>query len=204
MSRGIFIRQMLVAAVILLVLAGCSGFRNGSNPQQQEPVYQSSQGLEIKPVQASSLNMDDLDASEVAKILDIQHWKFIITPADTQTKLNYQIELQHSSGEVEVLSSFTMVPVDTEPIDTLLAIYPLQGSLFNSAKLKFFIESGSGSTTQIVDNPFQEYSGYGPSRPAELDQDGKFLLARFSQNGSIGTEQDTMLYFRVLKVTGND
>lgn len=197
MSRRIFIRSILTAVVAMLILVGCSGIDAGAVNQQSGEVYQSSQGLEVRPVEAK---YQDLDASEVAKILDIQRWKFMVTPVDTQTKLNYQLELQTPNGEVKVLSSFSIIPVDTKPIETLLAIYPLEGSLFNSSKLKFFIESGGGSTTQILDNSFQEFSGYGPSSPAKLVRDSKFLLVRFSKNGGIGTNQDSLLYFRVQEV----
>jgi len=201
MSRKIYVRSILTGALILLILASCSGLGSEMVTQQREQVYQSPQGLKVTTVDTKAY---DLEVNEVAKILDIQSWKFTLTPVDTQTRLNYQIELQQPKVEAQVLSSFTIIPVDTKPINTLLAIYPLEGSLMNSAKLKFYIESGSGTTTQVLDNPFQEFSGYGPSSPAKLDQDGKFLLARLSKNGGVGTDQDSILYFRVQEVSGND
>ena len=201
MSRKLYIQSILTGALILLMLAGCSGLGSETVTQQQGQVYQSPLGFEVATVDG---NTYDLEANEVAKILDIQRWKFTVTPSDTKTKLNFQLELHQPDGESEVLSSFTIVPVDTGPIDTLLAFYPLQGSLFNSDKVKYYIEAGGGSTQQILDNPFKEFSGYGPSSPAKLDQDGKFLLVRLSKNGSMGADQDTLLYFRVRELSGNE
>lgn len=184
----------LASVFILLLLVGCSGPGNGTSSQQKGDVFKSAQGLEVKSVDAHAY---DLEISEVAKILDIQRWKFTVTPSDTKTKLNFRLEMHDPNGEVNVLSSFTIIPVDTAPIDTLVAFFPLEGSLFSSAKLKYFIEAGSGSTQQIIDNPFMEFSGFGPSSPAKLDEEGKFLLVRISKDGSLGTDQDSALYFRV-------
>ncbi len=192
---------VLASAFILFLLVGCSGSGSGAAKQQKGEVFKSVNGLEVKSVDAQAY---DLETSEVAKILSIQRWKFTVTPSDTNTKLNFQLEMHDPNGEVKTLSSFTIFPSETTPMNILVAFYPLEGSFFDLAKLKYFIEAGSGSTQQMIDNPFMDFSGYGPSSPAQLDDEGKFLLVRFSKDGSMGTDQDSLLYFRVQEEPSRD
>lgn len=197
MSSRYFKGSLLALVLAVLILVGCSGLDAGMVAQPAGEIYRSPQGLEVQSLKDE---YKAEEANEVAKILDIHRWKFNLTPPDSQTNLNYQLELQNPQGETKVLSSLSMTTGETGPVDGILAFYPLEGSIFNSEKLKVFIESGGGSMSQVLENPFQGFSGFGPENPAKLDQDGRFLLARFSQEDSQGIGQDSLLYFRVQPV----
>ena len=183
---------ILISVVVLLPLAGCSGQPVGPMPQPPRETYPSPQGLVI-----TSLGVQP---DEIAKILEIKRWKFTVTPFDTATKLNYQLELHPPSGEAQVLSSFIICPDNTEPMDTLVAFYPVDGSLFESSRVKLYIESGGGATSQLIDNPFLDFPGFGPTTPAKLQENGEFLLVRLSPTASVGTDQDSRLTFSVRTV----
>jgi hypothetical protein len=185
-------RFILVSVLALLLLAGCSGQSVAPMPQPPGETYRSSQGLVI-----TSLGVQP---DEIAKILEIKRWNFMVTPFDTATKLNYQLELHRSNGEAQVLSSFIIRPDNTKPMDALVAFYPVDGSLFESSRIKLYIESGGGATSKLIDNPFLDFSGFGPTTPAKLQENGEFLLVRLSPTASVGTDQDSRLTFSVRTV----
>jgi hypothetical protein len=64
-------------------------------------------------------------------------------------------------------------------------------------EVKLFISGSGGSTASLIDNPFQAYTFWSPSFPAELQEDGTFKLMAFSTEGSIPSAENSVLVLSI-------
>lgn len=187
----IFTRLVISMLFIsVLVVTGCADLQGTEQPGNMEgAVYSSATGLQV-----AALNVQ---SDEIAEVLDIERWKFEVTPPASKASLRYSLVLLQPGDEPQTLFSFGVDNEEAGEIDVLVAIYPIDESLYRAEKMKIYVRSGSGSSSAVVDNPFMGFDFSSPSQPAELHNDGSFKLISFSSDGSIPSPDDVLLVFQV-------
>lgn len=194
-AAGGQVRSLLVPFIwlvaVLSLLAACSAPLQMPQPTRtpEGDGYVSPEGLEITPV--------EVQRDDVAQVLSIERWKFQVKPPETGVRLRFQLELRRPGEEPQVLGTLIVQSDGNSETESLVGMYPIHESLFRADEVKLFISGGGGSTSSLIDNPFQAYTFSSPSLPAELQEDGTFKLMAFSTEGHIPSAEDSVLVFSI-------
>lgn len=190
---------LLVILVLFLAIPVVSACNVLPGPRQPGAMtggtYLSPQGLQVAT--------RDVQPDEIAEILDIQRWKFVVEPPEGNQGLHFTLDLLPPGEEPETLYSFGLNNQSSEAQETLVAIYPIDESIYQAEQIKIHVSSGSASSSAVVDNPFMGLEFSSPYQPAELQEDGSYKLMAFSPNGSLPSADDILLVFRV-RLSGDE
>jgi hypothetical protein len=182
-------------AAIVTLAAACSPLPMAQPTETPLGVpYRSPEGLEI--------TSPDVQQDDVAQILGIERWKFLVKPPEPDTQLRFQLELRRPGEEPQVLDSLVVQSASNSETESLVGVYPIQESIFRADKIKLFISGGGGSTSSVITNPFRAYTFSSPSLPAELQEDGTFKLMAFSTEGHIPSAENSALVFSIQILNG--
>jgi hypothetical protein len=175
----------------LTLLAACSVPLHIPQPTatREGERYRSPEGLEITPL--------EVQRDDVAQILGIERWMFQVKPPEPDARLRFQLELRQPDEEPQVMESLIVQSDSDSETEFLVGIYPIHESIFRADEVRLFISGGGGSTSSVIDNPFQAYTFSSPSAPAKLQEDGTFKLMAFSTEGPIPSAGNSVLVFSI-------
>lgn len=145
--------------------------------------------LTIKP--------QEVESDDIARILGIQRWKFEVGIPVEEDETGVQMELvlrDPQTGE-STINELRVITRESEQ-DALVAIYPIADSLFQAEHVRIFLESGSGSTSNVIENPFRDFNASYTANPVDLLEGGAFLLMAFGDTGSMPAADNTTLVLR--------
>jgi hypothetical protein len=188
-SVRILLPLFIWLAAIFTLAAACGPLSTAQPAETPAGAYRSPEGLEITPVK--------VQRDDVAQILGIERWKFQVKPPEPGTQLRFQLELRRPGEEPRVLESLIVQSDGDSATESLVGVYPIHESIFRADQVKLFISGGGGSTSSVIDNPFQAYTFSSPSAPAELQEDGTFKLMAFSTEGHIPSAENSVLVFAI-------
>lgn len=151
-------------------------------------------------VQIGELNIrtQETEPDEIANILGIQLWKFEVDlpVEEVETGLQAELVLRDPQTGIQTIEELRVITTESD-LGTLVAIYPIAESLFNAEQVRIYMESGSGSTSSVIANPFREFSASYTANPVDVLEDGSFLLMAFSDTGSMPAPDNTTLELRL-------
>lgn len=128
----------------------------------------------------------EVQPDELIDILGIYRWRFnLAVPPETE-QISYQLQLHRAGQEPEMVTGISSWPVDTPYHEILIALYPVHGPIFQAEQLQYYIRSGGGSTTGLIENPALDFNALQPAQPAEPITDGVFALLTLGQDDTVG------------------
>ncbi len=158
--------------ILLVLLAACAPIQiNLAPPTPGTPVIVDE--LAITPLTVAP--------DDVAEILGIYRWRFHLTGPESVDGLRIQLSIQRPGQDPEVLADFGSTDNQVIDNDVLVAIYPIDGPIFQAEQLQYFVRNDGSSTTGLLDNPVIGYTVLQPHQPAEPDAEGGFKLLTIGQ-----------------------
>lgn len=179
----------LALSLLMLALASCADLP----PLTQAQV---TSGDSLQGAAGVAITALNTAPQEWAEILGIERWHFTVSASEPDTGLRYQLELEQPDQQPQILAAMTIYTASSFDGDTLIALQPIGQSLYHAAQVRLYLRSGGSATSQVIENPVQEWSGSMPQRPAVLRDDGAFELMVFSKNGQFPHPDNARLVLR--------
>jgi hypothetical protein len=145
-----------------------------------------SDGVTITPM--------EVEPAEWAEILNIQRWKFGVA-AEPDTEVRFRLAVQVPDEAPLILAGFSIVTSDSFDGNTMIALYPIGDDFYHADELKYYVRSGSASTSKTFENIFQGWSALQPIQPPRLLADGTYELIVFSRDGTFPDPDNARIVF---------
>ena len=194
-------RHIILWGMALSILCSSTGCR------RKPPMSASSttKTAENSPVAAASspaaadLQVTPIGAghNEIAEILDMQMWRFHVVCDSAGALLFHTISLRKNGQWVKDISGGLTRWSDGGDKQMIVALYPLDGDLNTSDKLKTYVRIGGAKSSSIGDNPMKGRHAITTLSVANRQNDGSFLLMQSSGGGSDSTANLIQLVLRV-------
>jgi hypothetical protein len=162
------------------------------------PVYRTPDGLKITPMESPY--------DENAQILSIRKWHFKVTMPPLATGLKKRLEwIQPGKAPQQfVLSEGSLG--NERSFDLVVAIQPIEDSISRGDKLRVFVGNKWSGTTEVVDNPMEQYrrevpdNGYSTGYHQDFQKDGSCVL--LEMGGQSPHPRNPKLILRLKAVKG--
>jgi len=136
--------------------------------------------------------------NEIAEILGMQMWRFHVVCNAPGALILHTISLRQNGQWVkEISGGLSRWPGDGGDTQMIVALYPLDGDLNTSDKLKTYVRIGGTKFSAIRDNPLHGRHGTATLSVARRQDDGSFLLIQSSEGSSGSRENLLQLVLRI-------
>jgi hypothetical protein len=138
--------------------------------------------------------------NEIAEILSLEMWRFHVVCAAPGALILHTISLRKNGQWVkEISGGLSRWPDRGGDQQMIVALYPLDGDLNTSDRLKTYVRLGGTKFSSIRDNPLKGRHGITTLSVAGRQQDGSFLLMQSSESGGRNAGENNMQL--VLKIS---
>ncbi len=127
----------------------------------------------------------------------MQMWRFRVVCASPGALLFHTIILRKNGQWVKEISGGLCRWSDGGDKQMIVALYPLDGALNTSDKLKTYVRIGGTKSSSIGDNPMKGRHALTTLSVANRQNDGSFLLMRSSGGGSDPAENPIQLVLKI-------
>ncbi len=195
------VRRIILWSLAFSVLSPSTGCRR--QPPASAP--RTTKTTETSPVTASKstagaeLQVTPLGAgyNEIAEILGMQMWRFHIVCDSPGALIFHTITLRKNGQWVKDISGGLSRWSDGGDKQMIVALYPLDGDLNTSDKIKTYVRIGGTKSSSIGDNPMKGRHAITTLSVANRQHDGSFLLMQSSGTGGDPAENTLQLVLRV-------
>jgi hypothetical protein len=196
------VRHIILCGLALSVIGTSAGCRR----KPAAPAPGTTEGVETAEA-GSVLQIIPLGArySEMAEILGVERWRFhLVCQAPGAQILHSLAVRQEGRRASEIACGVTRWSGDDTDRQMIVALYPLEGDLHTSSRLKTYVHLGGATFSQIGDNPFQGRRGVRKLPVATLQPDGSFLLLQSSGGGTDRRENNAQLILTIRLADPNE
>ncbi len=194
-------RQVILCGMAFLVLCLSIGCRRRPAPS----VPSATKTAETSPTTTASspagvdLQVTPIGAghNEIAEILSLQMWRFHVACDSPGALIFHTITLRKNGQWVKELSGGLCRWSDGGDKQMIVALYPLDGDLNTSDRLKTYVRIGGTKSRSIGDNPVKGRHAITTLSVASRQNDGSFLLMQSAGGGGDAAENILQLVLRV-------
>jgi len=168
-------------------------------PAAPTPAPSTTKTAEIGPGR-DDLQVTPLGAghNEIAEILGIRMWRFHLVCGVPGVMVLHTIDLRDKGQWAkQIACGISRWPDSDRDEQMTVALYPLDGDLNTSDKLKTYVRIGGATFSSVGDNPLKGRQGITTLSVANRQKDGGFLLMQSSDSGHYPDENALQLVLKI-------